>query len=248
MLMSGGERYKFGEFTLDASERRLSKSGQAVPLEPKAHDVLVVLLRRAGRLVTKRELLDLVWPESFVEEGILAVHVSALRKALGDRGGGRLCIETVARSGYRFIGVVSQPEAPAQGWSVAVLPARPFTAEILSGRDQATGLTLADALIDRLGRFKQIVVRPTRAVHGYSNPQENLAAVGRSLRVDAVLSTTLLRTADRVRVSARLIHAQDGADLWSSEFEESASDIIGIADAVVGSLAGYLAWISTDNR
>ena len=172
--MPGSERYDFGEFSLDASERRLSKTsqattGRAVPLEPKAYDVLVVLVRRAGRLVTKRELLDLVWPESFVEEGILAVHISALRKALGDGVGGRRYIETVARSGYRFIGVVTEREAPAQGWSVAVLPARPFTAEILSGRDRATGLTLADALIDRLGTFQQIVVRPTRAVFGYAS-------------------------------------------------------------------------------
>ena len=79
-----GELYEFGEFTLDASERRLTRGGQVVFLEPKAHDVLLALVRKAGRLVTKRELLELVWPESFVEEGILAVHISGLRKALGD--------------------------------------------------------------------------------------------------------------------------------------------------------------------
>lgn len=239
-FMPGGERYEFGEFTLDESERRLSKSGQAVPLEPKAREMLVALLRRAGHLVTKRELLDLVWPESFVEEGILAVHISTLRKALGDRKRGCRYIETVARSGYRFIGVITQPDALPQGWSVAVLPARPFNVEILSERDRATGLTLADALIDLLGRFKQIVVRPTRAVVEYANAEESLAAVGRSLRVDAVLATTLAKTADRVWVSARLIRSQDGANLWTSEFGEPTSDIIAIADAVARSLLAYL--------
>ena len=111
---------------------------------------------------------------------------------------------------------------------------------MLSGRDRATGLTLADALIDRLGRFGQIVVRPTRAVQGYANAEENPAAIGRSLRVDAVLATTFVRTADRVRVSARLIRSADGADLWSGEFDEPASDIIAVADAVAGSVAAYL--------
>jgi DNA-binding winged helix-turn-helix (wHTH) protein/tetratricopeptide (TPR) repeat protein len=236
--MPGGERYEFGEFTLDASERRLSKGGCTVPLEPKSHDVLVALLRRAGRLVTKRDLLDLVWPDSFIEEGILAVHVSALRKALGD--GGRRHIETVARSGYRFIGVVNQPDAPARGWSIAVLPSRPFSVEILSGRERATGLTLADALIDRLGRLEQIVVRPTRAVQDCGNAGEDPATIGRRLRVDAVLATSFLRTAARVRVSARLIRAQDATDLWSGEFEEEASDMLAIADAVSGSVAAYL--------
>jgi DNA-binding winged helix-turn-helix (wHTH) protein len=129
--MVGGERYEFGEFSLDASERRLSKSGRAVPLEPKTHDVLVALLRRAGRLLTKRELLDLVWPASFVEEGILAVHISTLRKALGDVRGERRYIETVAGLGYRFIGALAEPDARLAEISIAVLPARPFSVEIL---------------------------------------------------------------------------------------------------------------------
>src|SRR5215831_10544598 len=128
------EVYEFGDFTLDASERRLSRSGQVVPLEPKAHDLLVALLRAGGHLVTKRELLELVWPESFVEEGILAVHISALRKALGDAG--RQYIETVPRAGYRFAAPTRQfdeGDAPrfVKRCSVAVLPAEPVTREIL---------------------------------------------------------------------------------------------------------------------
>src|SRR5512141_2339055 len=107
--MAGPEVYEFGEFTLDVAERRLSKAGNPVSLEPKAHEVLLVLVRNAGRLLTKRELLEEVWPESFVEEGILAVHVSGLRKALGQTR--RRYIETVSRTGYRFIGKVTQRDA-----------------------------------------------------------------------------------------------------------------------------------------
>ena len=97
------ETYEFGGFTLEIGERRLSHNGEPVALAPKALDLLVALVRRAGRLISKQELLDSVWPESFVEEGILAVHVSALRKALGDTSRPPRYIETVARSGYRFI-------------------------------------------------------------------------------------------------------------------------------------------------
>ncbi len=65
-------------------ERRLLRGTEAVRLSPKAYDVLVALVRQRGRLVTKDELLTRLWPESFVEEGILNVHVAALRKALGE--------------------------------------------------------------------------------------------------------------------------------------------------------------------
>ena len=63
------QRYRFGEFTLDVTERRVSRGDAPIALPPKMHDVLVVLVQRAGRLVTRRELLDAVWADAFVEEG-----------------------------------------------------------------------------------------------------------------------------------------------------------------------------------
>src|SRR6188768_1424774 len=98
--MTGRELYTFGEWTLEAAERRLSDGGRVVSLAPKAHDVLVYLVRHASRLVTKAELLEQLWAGAFVEEGILAVHVSALRKALGDVSASPRIIETVPRAGY----------------------------------------------------------------------------------------------------------------------------------------------------
>ena len=105
--MDSGPSYAFGGFRLDATERRLLRGGEAVHLAPKAHDLLVTLVQHAGRLVTKEALLAAVWPEAFVEEGILAVHVSSLRKALGDAQRPAAYIETVARSGYRFVAPVT---------------------------------------------------------------------------------------------------------------------------------------------
>jgi len=100
------ELYDFGGFHLDATERALTKNGQVVPLTPKAFDTLVVLLRNSGHVVEKDELLKQVWPDTFVEEGVLAVNVAALRKALNEGDEGRSYIETVPRRGYRLIGEV----------------------------------------------------------------------------------------------------------------------------------------------
>jgi DNA-binding winged helix-turn-helix (wHTH) protein len=126
--MAAHEIYEFGGFTLDAGERRLSKDSQAIALAPKAFDLLVALVRRPGALMVKRELLEIVWADSFVEEGILAVHVSTLRKALGDTSRPAQFIETVSRSGYRFIAPVTEramdPAAIGGRWSMAILPPR----------------------------------------------------------------------------------------------------------------------------
>ena len=79
--------HEFGRFRLDSAERLLVRSGLPVSLTPKAFDLLVYLVERHGRLVTKRELMRALWPETFVEEANLTYTVSALRRALGEREG-----------------------------------------------------------------------------------------------------------------------------------------------------------------
>ena len=142
--MTTPEVYDFDQYVLDVGERRLSKSGQVVPLAPKAHEVLVALVRRAGMLVLKRELLDLVWHDACVEEGILSVHVSALRKVLDGDGGGKRHIETVPRPGYRFSAAVRRrqltTDAFSMRWPVGVLPVQPAVSELI-GRGRAHLLT-----------------------------------------------------------------------------------------------------------
>src|SRR5258706_14281620 len=91
------ERYRFGAFALQPDNRRLLKDGATIALRPRAFDLLVALVDRAGRLVTKDELLDRVWPKTVVEEAALHVQVSALRKVLGANA-----ITTVSGRGYQF--------------------------------------------------------------------------------------------------------------------------------------------------
>lgn len=104
--------YQFGPFLLDVRERRLSRGGQVIPLRLKVFDTLLVLVENAGRLVTKQELLDTVWPETTVEENNLNHNVSVLRKALGERATGQQYIETVPRVGYRFAATVEASGTP----------------------------------------------------------------------------------------------------------------------------------------
>jgi DNA-binding winged helix-turn-helix (wHTH) protein/esterase/lipase len=112
--------YWFGPFHLDVRERRLTRGGEVIPLRLKVFDTLLVLVENAGRLVTKQELLDRVWPETTVEENNLNHNVSVLRKALGEKATGQQYIETVPRVGYRFAALVDAA-VPQTGASAAAI-------------------------------------------------------------------------------------------------------------------------------
>ena len=99
--------FTFGGVEVDAAERRLRVEGRPVALGGRAFDLLVALLGRAGRLVSKDELLDAVWGRTIVEEANLHVHVSALRKVLGPAA-----IATIPGRGYRFALALDDPEPP----------------------------------------------------------------------------------------------------------------------------------------
>jgi DNA-binding winged helix-turn-helix (wHTH) protein len=99
--------HDFGSFRLDTAERLLLRAGQHVSLTPKAFDLLVYLVDHAGRLATKQELMNALWPDTFVEESNLVFTVSALRKALGDGQDGEQFIQTVPTRGYRFVAPVT---------------------------------------------------------------------------------------------------------------------------------------------
>jgi Tol biopolymer transport system component/DNA-binding winged helix-turn-helix (wHTH) protein len=108
MSQQADHLYEFGPFRLDAEERLLARDGAAVPLTPKAFDLLRALVERHGHLVTKEELFQAVWPDSFVEESNLSSNIALIRKALGDGENGLKFIETVPKRGYRFVAEVRE--------------------------------------------------------------------------------------------------------------------------------------------
>jgi len=99
--------YRFGEFVLDPGRRTLSRADSPVSLTPRAFDVLLFLTQNPNRLVTKEELLEAVWGDTFVEEGNLTQYISHLRKALGDNSEDARLIATITRKGYQFTAVVT---------------------------------------------------------------------------------------------------------------------------------------------
>ena len=110
-LMKQNGFYEFGPYRLDAVQRVLYRNEQPVLITPKALEVLLVLVRSSGQVVSKDELMSEVWPGTFVEPNNLAFNISLLRKALGENGDERGYIETVPKRGYRFVASVKAPSA-----------------------------------------------------------------------------------------------------------------------------------------
>jgi DNA-binding winged helix-turn-helix (wHTH) protein/TolB-like protein/Flp pilus assembly protein TadD len=225
----------FDGFRLDPARRVLWRDGEVVSLTPKALDVLAALCQQPGAVLTKDELMQRVWPDTFVEEANLTVHVSALRKALGAQADGRPWIETVPRRGYRYVGPPPRRTAPGPR-SLAVLPFAPLDAE---AADDHLGMAMADALITRLGRTAQILVRPTSAVMPYA--AAGAAAAGRELSVETVLEGKVQRAGGRVRVTAQLVRVANGATLWADTLDEPFTDLFRVQDALSARLERALA-------
>jgi DNA-binding winged helix-turn-helix (wHTH) protein/tetratricopeptide (TPR) repeat protein len=103
--------YQFGPYRVDVALSRLERGGEPIPLPPKAFDLLVFLARHRQRVVAKGELMEALWPNTFVEDANLTQHVYTLRKALGDQPNGDPYIQTVARRGYRLAASVQESDS-----------------------------------------------------------------------------------------------------------------------------------------
>lgn len=289
-MPEGKHLYEFGPFRLDPSERSLLRDGKAVPLTPKAFEILVLLVENRGHLLKKDELIERVWPNTFVDEANLAQNVSVLRKALDDKNGGAQYIETVPKSGYRFTAAV-EDHSPASGVEshaveplssrlasrvtlryvlaflatavVAVILLLAFQRGFLrprwSGTASVTGIQslavlplhnlsndteqeyfsygMTDELITEISKFGQLRVISHSSVQRYKERKQTLAEIARELRVDAVVEGTVMRSGNRIRITARLIDARSDRNLWAQSYERDLRDVLALQNEVARQVA-----------
>lgn len=157
--------YEFGDFKFDSETTTLWSGDKPVALPPKALELLKLLLQRQGEIVDKQKILDTVWPETFVEEGVLTQNVYTLRRTLGPDEDGNQLIENIARRGYRFtapVRIAAKSDQPASreipklephiaGQTLAQSPARPF---IFKKTAMLAGLITVAILVGGFGIYK----------------------------------------------------------------------------------------------
>jgi TolB-like protein/tetratricopeptide (TPR) repeat protein len=238
--------YEFGPFRLEVSEHRLVREGRSIPLAGKAFDTLRVLLERHGTLVSKRDLMNAVWPETTVEENNLDRNISTVRKALGEKAIGRQYIETVPRVGYRFVARLSA--APAEDVSDSPLPTQDISAiavlpfaDMSPARDQdylCEGL--AEELINALSQIDGLRVAARTASFQFRGTGADVRAVGQHLGVGTLLEGSVRKAGNRLRVTVQLIEVATGFHRWSRRFDRTLKDVFAIQDEIAESVATSL--------
>lgn len=247
-LKSGSaDRVRFGRFRLDLARRELSRDGVLVRLGSRALDILCVLGSARGGIITKDELMQQVWAGLTVEENNIHVHVSALRKALGDGHDESSHVVTVPGRGYRLIGLADtahEPEKPTKPAltvpdkpSIAVLP---FT-NLTGDREQeyfADGIV--EEIITALSRIPWLFVIARGSSFAFKGRTVDIKQVGRELGVRYVLEGSIRKAGSRVRVMGQLADTESAAQLWSDRFEGALEDIFDLQDKVTSSVVGAI--------
>lgn len=248
--------YRFDDVLVETDSFRISKSGQVIPLEPKAFELLLFLLERPGRLVSKEELLDHVWNKSFVTPNAMTRVIAQLRKALNDTRRDPRYIQTIQTRGYRFVAKVTQTTTAAKIENSLPYVSKPFVSPIIESLspiqslavlplDNLSGDTMQEYFVDGLtdeliaeismtGRLR--VISRTSSMC-YKRSPKSLPEIAQELNVDAILEGSVLRAGDRVRVTVQLIRAAHDEHLWAKSYEQTITDVFASQRTLARSIA-----------
>jgi len=228
------EAVHFGEFELDTAAGELYRQGTKLKLQDQPLQILQILLRRPGEVVTREELQQKIWPsDTFVDfdHGINNA-IKRLREALGDAAETPRYVETLPRRGYRFIGKI-ECDVPRMR-SLVVLPL-----ENLSHDPQqeyfADGLT--EALITTLAKIGELRVVSRTSAMLYKCVRKPLSEIARELEVDAIVEGTVLRAGHRVRITAQLIDASKETHLWAESYERDLRNVLALQSDLAQAIA-----------
>jgi TolB-like protein len=226
-------RLRFGEFELDLQDRELRKSGLNLRLQQKPFQVLELLVRNPGTLVTRTELARHLWPDLHVSfDRSLNTAVNVLRQTLGDSSRPCRYIETRSGLGYRFIAHVEEVDEPIASSpfsdttdSVAVLPFENLTSD--------SGVTLlgdgiAEGIIATLSSLEHLRVIARSTAFRFRGPEHEPRTVGNQLNVRLVLSSRVAYRGSSLIVGTELIDVQTGVRLWGEQYSRMPAEIFGV--------------------
>jgi TolB-like protein/Tfp pilus assembly protein PilF len=241
------EMLRFGDVVLDV-DRGLLRDGKGaeVALRPKSLDLLLELARNPGRILSRDELFDAVWPDVTVTEDSIAQCVREVRRAIGDPDG-RL-LRTIVKRGYCL-------DIEVQNHSIAA-PEQAPTVPIVEGRPSLVVLPFqsipydpetewfADGIVEEIttaiSRFRSLFVIARNSAFTFKGQTVDVRDVGRQLGVRYVLEGSVRRALGQLRVTGQLIDAETGNHVWADRYDGVMSDVFELQDQITAAVAGVL--------
>ncbi|QEE41655.1 MULTISPECIES: winged helix-turn-helix domain-containing protein [unclassified Methylobacterium] len=248
--------YQFEPFTLDTARRELREGGSLVALEPQVFDLLAHLIAARDRVVSRDELLEIVWHGRIVSEATISSRLNAARVAIGDTGLDQRLIRTLPRKGVRFVGdvkamtedlpkPVAGPGSDA-GFSWRARSRLPAVAVLpfanMSGEPEQDFFAdgICEEIITALSRMSGLFVIARNSSFTYKGKAIDVRRVGEELGVGYVLEGSVRRSRDRLRIAGQLVDAVSGAHLWSDRFDGDPQDVFALQERVADSVVAAI--------
>jgi len=247
--------YRFADCELDTELYELRCGGAAQPIEPQVYDLLRYLVENRDRTVTKDDLHVAIWQGRIVSEAALSSRVKAARRAVGDNGRDQKVIRTQHGRGFRFVAPVELESEPSPQPAVAeaasnaagdasgqrpVIAVLPFENLGANQDDEYFADAIADEIALLLGRYRWLQVISRQSSAGLKARAANTREIGAALGASYLLDGSVRRVATQVRVTARLVGAMDGAQIWSEHYDRELANIFALQDEIAQTIAATL--------
>jgi TolB-like protein len=260
--------FVFGENELDLRRHELRRAGAVVHVEPQVFDLIAFLVRSRDRIVSKDEILDTIWDGRIVSEAALSSRINAARKAIGDNGNDQVFIRTFHKRGFRFVADVAEwtdadeagdpneirpsrtpPTAPDEGSAlprsrsdhgrprVAVLP---FDNQGGDPGQEYFSYGLTEDIIRLLARNRWLSVLTRHSAAAFKGRDADSAEIGAALGAKYLVRGSVRKNGEQVRITAELVDAEGGQQLWSEVYDLRLAEIFDIQNAMAEQIAAFI--------
>src|SRR5689334_18449641 len=250
----GRVKFKFDNYILDPDRRELRRDDNLVAMQPQVFDLLVHLLVHRDRVVTRDDLIAMVWGGRIVSDSTLDSRINAARNAIGDNGKEQRLIRTIARKGIRFVGVVNAPcnaqtariPEAEQPRPPLTLPDRPAIAVLpfdnMSGDREQEYFSdgISEDIITALSKLRWFFVIARNSSFTYKGKAVHLKQIGEELGVGYVVEGSVRKEGERVRITAQLIDVATGSHIWAERYDRNIADVFAVQDEITEAIVGAI--------
>ena len=251
-------QFTFDNQTLDIERRELLRDGAPIPIQPQVFDLLAYLVQNRDRVVSKEDLIGLVWGGRTVSDSTFTSRVNAARTAIGDSGRDQKLIRTISRKGLRFVGTVQEPansnrpegrlpekslERPRSGLP---LPDRPAIAVLpfnnMSGEREQEYFSdgISEDIITALSKLRWLFVIARNSSFTYKGKSVHMKQVAEELGVRYLLEGSVRKSGDRVRITAQLNDVATGSHIWAERYDRDLADVFAVQDQITEAIVAAI--------